>query len=41
VLLKMLYIEDTLGDQTVDVPGEPGNEVKPAAEENRAQRGDG
>ena len=31
VLLKMLYVEDTLGDQAVDVPGEPGNEDKPAA----------
>jgi predicted PurR-regulated permease PerM len=30
VLLKMLYVEDTLGDQAVDVPGEPGNEQKPA-----------
>jgi len=29
VLLKMLYVEDTLGDQAVDVPGEPGNEEKP------------
>jgi predicted PurR-regulated permease PerM len=29
VLLKMLYVEDTLGDQAVDVPGEPGNERKP------------
>jgi predicted PurR-regulated permease PerM len=28
VLLKMLYVEDTLGDQAVDVPGEPGNEQK-------------
>ncbi len=35
VLLKMLYIEDTLGDQAVDVPGEPGNEAKPAAQENK------
>ncbi len=26
VLLKMLYVEDTLGDEAVDVPGEPGNE---------------
>jgi predicted PurR-regulated permease PerM len=25
VLVKMLYIEDTLGDQEVNVPGEPGN----------------
>jgi predicted PurR-regulated permease PerM len=24
VLLKMLYVEDTLGDQAVQVPGEPG-----------------
>jgi predicted PurR-regulated permease PerM len=30
VLLKMLYVEDTLGDEAVDVPGEPGNEQKPA-----------
>jgi predicted PurR-regulated permease PerM len=30
VLLKMLYVEDTLGDEAVDVPGEPGNEEKPA-----------
>jgi predicted PurR-regulated permease PerM len=29
VLLKMLYIEDTLGDQTVEVPGEPAGEAKP------------
>lgn len=29
VLVKMLYVEDTLGDQAVEVPGEPGNE--PAA----------
>jgi len=29
VLLKMLYVEDTLGDEQVDVPGEPGNDVKP------------
>ena len=29
VLLKMLYVEDTLGDQAVDVPGELGNEEKP------------
>jgi predicted PurR-regulated permease PerM len=33
VLLKMLYVEDTLGDQAVDVPGEPGNEAKPVASE--------
>jgi predicted PurR-regulated permease PerM len=32
VLVKMLYVEDTLGDQTVEVPGEPGKE--------RAQDGD-
>jgi predicted PurR-regulated permease PerM len=31
VLMKMLYVEDTLGDQGVNVPGEPGNEEKPAA----------
>ncbi len=29
VLLKMLYIEDTLGDQTVEVPGEPSAEANP------------
>jgi predicted PurR-regulated permease PerM len=28
VLLKMLYVEDTLGDEQVDVPGEPGNALK-------------
>lgn len=33
VLAKMLYVEDTLGDESVDVPGEPGNEQKPAAED--------
>jgi hypothetical protein len=36
VLLKMLYVEDTLGDQTVVVPGEAGStkDVKgPAAHE--------
>jgi predicted PurR-regulated permease PerM len=34
VLLKMLYVEDTLGDETVNVPGEPGsqpNEARSAA----------
>jgi predicted PurR-regulated permease PerM len=31
VLLKMLYVEDTLGDHRVDVPGEPGNEQKEGA----------
>jgi predicted PurR-regulated permease PerM len=31
VLMKMLYVEDTLGDQGVNVPGEPGNEAKPVA----------
>jgi predicted PurR-regulated permease PerM len=30
VLLKMLYVEDTLGDQGVSVPGEPGAEMAPA-----------
>ncbi len=30
VLLKMLYVEDTLGDQTINVPGEPGNAKAPA-----------
>jgi predicted PurR-regulated permease PerM len=28
VLVKMLYVEDALGDQSVDVPGEPDNVVK-------------
>jgi predicted PurR-regulated permease PerM len=36
VLLKMLYIEDTLGDDGVDVPGEPGNQEKPAAQQEAA-----
>ncbi len=31
VLLKMLYVEDTLGDEAVNVPGEPGNEAKVAS----------
>ncbi|HZU36547.1 MAG TPA: AI-2E family transporter, partial [Gemmataceae bacterium] len=35
VLLKMLYVEDTLGDEHVDVPGEPGNEQKPEAKERQ------
>jgi predicted PurR-regulated permease PerM len=30
VLLGMLYVEDTLGDETVHVPGEPGEEAKKA-----------
>jgi predicted PurR-regulated permease PerM len=30
VLLKMLYVEDTLGDETINVPGEPACEEKPA-----------
>jgi predicted PurR-regulated permease PerM len=30
VLLKMLYVEDTLGDQAVNVPGERGKEAQPA-----------
>jgi predicted PurR-regulated permease PerM len=25
VLLKMLYVEDALGDENVEVPGEPEN----------------
>jgi predicted PurR-regulated permease PerM len=33
VLVKMLYVEDALGDETVDVPGEPGNELRPVAKE--------
>jgi hypothetical protein len=32
----MLYIEDTLGDDGVDVPGEPGNQEKPAAQQEAA-----
>jgi len=28
VLLKMLYVEDTLGDDSVNVPGEPGNDQR-------------
>ena len=31
VLFKMLYVEDTLGDQGVNVPGEPGNAGKAPA----------
>jgi predicted PurR-regulated permease PerM len=31
VLLKMLYVEDTLGDAAVDVPGEVDNSAKRAA----------
>jgi len=31
VLLKMLYVEDTLGDQGVSVPGEPDNAAKAPA----------
>jgi predicted PurR-regulated permease PerM len=34
VLVKMLYVEDTLGDQNVNVPGEPGNDEKPAAQDS-------
>jgi predicted PurR-regulated permease PerM len=34
VLLKMLYVEDTLGDQDVEVPGE-----KSGAEKKEAARG--
>lgn len=30
IVLKMLYIEDVVGDQNVDVPGEPGNESRAA-----------
>lgn len=36
VLLKMLYVEDTLGDQAVDVPGEPGNDSKTKTETETA-----
>jgi predicted PurR-regulated permease PerM len=35
VLVQMLYVEDALGDETVDVPGEPCNEEKPVAKEER------
>jgi hypothetical protein len=31
VLLKMLYVADTLGDETIDVPGESGSDESPAA----------
>jgi predicted PurR-regulated permease PerM len=31
VLLKMLYVEDTLGDETIKVPGEPACEETPGA----------
>jgi hypothetical protein len=31
VALKMLYIEDALGDETVNVPGEPDNGATSAA----------
>src|SRR5262249_32921363 len=31
VLFKMFYVEDTLGDEDVDVPGEPGNVAQPPA----------
>src|SRR4029077_13399958 len=30
VLLKMLYVEDALGDEAIDVPGEAEKEKKPA-----------
>jgi predicted PurR-regulated permease PerM len=39
VLLKMLYVEDTLGDRAVDVPGEPGNKDKPAVQAELAKGG--
>jgi predicted PurR-regulated permease PerM len=35
ILVKMLYVEDTLHDEHVDVPGEPGNEDKPAAKDRQ------
>jgi predicted PurR-regulated permease PerM len=31
VLLKMLYVEDAPGDESVDIPGEPGNDRKQTA----------
>lgn len=31
VLVKMFYVEDTLGDQQIDVPGERSHEEKPVA----------
>jgi len=37
ILVKMLYVEDALGDQNVDVPGEPGNEEKPAGADSDDQ----
>lgn len=33
ILLKMLYVEDTLGDPNVNVPGETGSEQKPEVQE--------
>jgi hypothetical protein len=30
VALRMLYVEDTLGDETVAVPGEPGAKQREA-----------
>jgi predicted PurR-regulated permease PerM len=33
VLVKMFYVEDTLGDQDVHVSGERGHEEKPAAQQ--------
>jgi predicted PurR-regulated permease PerM len=38
VLLKMLYVEDTLGDSAVDVPGEPGHEPEAAARDGPTSR---
>jgi predicted PurR-regulated permease PerM len=35
ILVKMLYVEDALGDENVDVPGEPGNAEKPAVHEEQ------
>jgi predicted PurR-regulated permease PerM len=38
VLLKMLYVEDALGDETIKVPGEPPAKKEPAAAVRRAAR---
>jgi len=40
VLAKMLYVEDTLGDQAIHVPGEPGKEEKPVVQ-NQSTHGEG
>jgi predicted PurR-regulated permease PerM len=39
VALKMLYVEDALGDETVDVPGEPGDDGKSPGRSGAAKSG--